>query len=56
MSKKELQHGIVTETLVSSITTLDNNCSLPEAIKYSTKTSKKGNDMKSLFTEQIKVL
>lgn len=56
LSKKELQHGIVTETLVSSITTLDNNCSLPEAIKYSTKTSKKGNDMKSLFTEQIKIL
>ena len=56
LSKKELQRGIVTETLVSSITTLDNNCSLPEAIKYSTKTSKKGNDMKSLFTEQIKIL
>ena len=56
MSKKELEHGIVTEALVLSITTLDNNCSLPAAIKYSTKTSKKGDDMKSFFTEQIKIL
>ena len=41
LSEKELEHGIVTEirTLVSSITTLDNNCYLPVAVKYSTKTS-----------------
>ena len=44
------------EALVSSITILKNNCSLPVAIKYSTKTSKKGDDMKSFFTEQIKTL
>ena len=56
MSKKELEHGIVTEALVSSITTLDNNFSLLVAIKYSTKTSKKGDEMKSFFTEQIKLL
>ena len=56
LSKKELEHGIVIEALVLSITTLDNNCSLPEAVEYSTKTSKKGDDMKSFFTEQIKIL
>ena len=39
LSKKELEHGIVTETLVSSIATFDNNCSFPVAIKYSTKIS-----------------
>ena len=41
-SKKDLEHGIVTEALVSSITKLGNNCSLPVAIKYSSKTSKIG--------------
>ena len=41
LSKKDLEHGIVTEAVVSSIATLDNNCSLPVAIKYSSKTSKK---------------
>ena len=56
MSKKELEHGIVTETLVSSIAAFDNNCSFPVAIKYSTKISKKGDDMKSFSTEQIKIL
>ena len=56
LSKKELEHGIVTEALVASTTTLDNNCSLPVAIKYSTKTSKQGDDIKNFFTEQIKIL
>ena len=56
MSKKELEHGAVTEALISSITTLENNYFLPVAIKYLTKTSKKGDDMKSFFTEQIKIL
>ena len=56
LSKEDLEHGIVTEGLVSSITTFDNNCSLPVAIKYSSKTSEKGDDMKSFFTEQIKIL
>ena len=56
MSKKELEHGIVTETLVWSIAGFDNNCSFPVEIKNSTKISKKGNDMKSFFTEQIKIL
>ena len=54
LSKKELEHGIVTDALVSSITTLDNNCSLLVAIKYPTKTSKKGDFMKDFFTEQNK--
>ena len=56
LSKKDVEHRIVTEGLVSSVTTLDNNCSLPVAIKYSSKTSKKGGDMKSFFTEQIKII
>lgn len=56
LSKKELEHGIVTVALVLSITALDNNCSLPVAIKYSCRTSKGGDDMKNVFTEQIKIL
>ena len=48
--KRDLEHGIVTKALVSSTTTLDNNCSLPRAIKYSSKTSKKGDDTKNFFT------
>ena len=56
LRKKELEHGIGTAALVSSIATLGNNCSLPVEIKYSTKTSKKGDDMKSFLTEQIKIL
>ena len=56
LNKKELEHGIVTEAVVLLITVLDNNCSLPVAIKYSTKTSKKGDGMKRFFTKQIKIL
>ena len=41
LGKKELEHGILTEALVSSIITLDSNCFLSATIKYSTKTSKK---------------
>ena len=46
LSKRDLEDGIIAEALVLSISTLDNNCSLPGAIKYSSKTSKKGDDMK----------
>ena len=56
MSKKEIEHGIVTEALISSITTFYHNFSFPVAIIYSTKTSKKGDDMKSFLTEHIKIL
>ena len=49
LSKKELEYRIVTETLVSSIATFDNSCSFPVAIKYLTKISKKGDDMKSFL-------
>ena len=56
MKKGEIQQNIVTEAIVSSITTLDNICSLPVAIKYSPKQGKTGNDVKELFTEQIRIL
>ena len=51
LCKKELEQGIVTETLVSSIATFDSNCSFPVAIKYSTKISKKGDDMRIFFRD-----
>ena len=56
MSKETLQNNLVCEALVSSITSLDNSCSLPVAVMYATKAGKSGSEMKKLFTEQIKVL
>ena len=47
---------MVCEASVSSITSLDNSCSLPVAVTYATKAGKSGSEMKKLFTEQIKVL
>ena len=41
LSKKELEHGIVLEALVSSITTLDTNCSVPEQTNIQLKPLKK---------------
>ena len=56
LSKETLQNNLVCEALVSSITSLDNSCSLPVAVTYATKAGKSGSEIKKLFTEQIKVL
>ncbi len=56
LKKETLQNSLVREALVTSITTLDNQCSLPVAVKYSVKDGKCGKNMKELFTNQIKLL
>lgn len=45
-----LKTNIVTEVLVSSVTTLDNSTSLPCAVNYVSKAGKSGEEMKSPFS------
>lgn len=53
LNKKELKNRVVTEALLPSITKIGNSCcklvSSPVAIKYLTKSSNKGETMKSYF-------
>lgn len=51
-----LKTNIVTEVLVSSVTTLDNSTSLPCAVNYVSKAEKSGEEIKSLFSSQWKTL
>ena len=51
-----LKENIVTEAIVSSLTSLDNFCSLPVAVDYTTKSGKTGQTMSSYFEEHIKTL
>ena len=51
-----LKDNIVTEAIVSSLTSLDNFCSLPVAVDYCTQSGKTGQDMADLFREHIKTL
>ena len=51
-----LDENIVTEALVSSITSLDNEVSLPCAVEYSAKKGKTGEAMFEMFTRQVKVV
>ena len=55
-SPEQLKESIITEALVSSVTSLDNNCSSPCAVEFSTKTGKKGEAIMETFTSQIKIL
>lgn len=55
-SPDHLKENIVTEAIVSSLTSLDNFCSLPIAIDYTTKSGKTGQTMSSYFEEHIKTL
>lgn len=51
-----LKSHVITEAVVSSVTTLDNNSSLPVAVEYKGKSEKTGSDMKSLILNQCKLL
>ena len=51
-----LKENIVTEALVSSLTSLDNFCSLPVAVDYTPQTGKTGPHMADIFQEHIKTL
>lgn len=55
-SPEHLKENIVTEAIVSSLTSLDNFCSLPVAVDYATQSGKTGQTMSNLFEEHIKTL
>ena len=51
-----LNEHIITEVLVSSLTSLDNTCSIPCAVDYVTKAGKTREDMRKLFEHHCKML
>ena len=51
-----LRENIVTEAIVSSLTSLDNFCSLPVAVDYTTQRGKMGEAMAELFENHIRTL
>ena len=55
-SPEHLRDNIITEAIVSSLTSLDNFCSLPVAVDYLTQSGKTVQTMSSLFGEHIKTL
>ena len=55
-SPEHLKENIITEAIVSSLTSLDNFCSLPVAVDYATQSGKTGQTMTTIFEEYIKTL
>ena len=53
---KMLKELIMTETVVGSITTLDNKVSLPVSVHYTAKAEKTGENMEEMFTKHVKTL
>ena len=51
-----LKENLVTEAIVSSLTSIDNKCSLPCAIEYSTKSGKTTEACHNMLIEQVKIL
>ena len=51
-----LKENLVTEAIVSSVTNIDNKCSLPCAVEYSTKSGKTAESCHNMFIEQVKIL
>lgn len=51
-----LKDNLVTEAIVSSVTSLENKCSLPCAIEYSTKAGKTAEACKEMFEKQVRIL
>ena len=51
-----LKENLVTEAIVSSVTSIDNKCSLPCAVEYSTKSGKTAESCHNMFIEQVKIL
>lgn len=51
-----LKENLVTEAIVSFLTSIDNKCSLPCAIEYSTKSGKTTEACHNMLIEQVKIL
>ena len=51
-----LKENLVTEAIVTSVTSLDNKCSLPVAVEYSGKAGKTAESCENMFLEQLKIL
>lgn len=51
-----LKENLVTEAIVSSVTSIDNKCSLPCTVEYSTKSGKTAESCHNMFIEQVKIL
>lgn len=51
-----LKDSLITEAIVSSVTSLDNTCSLPCAIEYSKNSGKTADSCHDMFVEQVKIL
>ncbi len=51
-----LKENLVTEAIVTSVTSLDNKCSLPVAVEYSGKAGKTTESCENMFLEQLKIL
>lgn len=51
-----LKDNLVTEAIVSSVTSLDNKCSLPCAIEYATKAGKTAESCEEMFEKQVRIL
>ena len=53
---KMLKEFIVMESVVGSITVLDNKVSLPVSVDYTPKAEKTGENMEEIFTKHVKTL
>ena len=51
-----LKENLVTEAIVSCVTSIDNKCSLPCAVEYSTKSGKTAESFHNMLIEQVKIL
>lgn len=56
LENQMLVKNIVCEAVVSSVTSLDNDVSLPIAVQYSSKNGKSGENIKKTFTDQIRFI
>ncbi|XP_066927834.1 uncharacterized protein [Clytia hemisphaerica] len=56
LDKDTITENIICEVVVSSLTSLDNDSSLPVAVNYASKSGKSGDNIKKSFTEQIRIL
>ena len=53
LSKETLQAQLVCEAMVSSVTSLDNNSSLPIAVNYVAKKGKTGDELKKMLVSKL---
>lgn len=56
IEKEVLLKKIVCEVVVSSVNSQDNNACLPVAFHYASKSGKSGDNIKCIFSEQIRLI